>query len=1196
MKKNVSKKHLRVLSIMLSAFLYATGLMAQSVTVSPRTGSMIPSMTQYGGQTTELGWGAGAFATWVHKQLPLTITVGDRPSLTQDGLLEIHANNLYPNSAAHLNDDPETGPYLVMVAGQTSPGYMTFALPKGYRFTSYRIVLVNNVEKVYNGNNAISNLGITTSRNITFGETNSNWNRTNVQDTYVNMGTTSSTNTKEYVVQRTNSNDMGNILYFTLLNEGEATFRSVAFKYIMLEFSPEAPFTTSIAPTTDNNTAVSYVQIPFKTGKQDLGSIEQRTYQNATRNGYFYSNVKDAPADMYLYQENAIPSTKEFPTANVDDKTITSTNGYYKLAGGTDGHVYYVETPEHTEFGGFVHYRITGATINYAPFAPSYFYITDGNGNYLGTNLRFGTAKTEWNINSDGKIYSGNTYLREDGTSLTTTNRINRASTFTIDNDGHIYYTDSEWQQTGSYFWQGEWVDVIYYLTSSAAFSTSTSNLAQTAKDVDEEGTLRVYDKTGTTFEEILVTREGSYTLEGLNNDAIKFEVIGTALINVDLTTEALNPYISNIDVQLSSTPYSVTRGFPAGDFAIGGGSVDFTVPVELIGRTVTTKFTNLRSNYADATYGDFGSEEHNSRYNFVKSDYFNLHNDGPTEGDAAISFVGENSIYADSYDPDHTYTDKIEVSVAGNTAFKFNNADTYEQDIANSTSNPKSTTLKENEFRLAYYADQVDLYGAEKNGSFQATTFVPAEGETVSQDAYIFVADETRYNIAPTYAVQHRSHAFYNVTVNVKVAEYDTSAELTKIYDDTFYGTGENGAFYGATVTSVLQEGDDETQGIVSVAHAIEVIKEAAEKEGVDLAKILYLDLGSELSGIYTKEENEWASIKENFTAPNLLTFLPKNTNHPESNYAYALEGSTELAFQAAGDIIITDKQPFYTPYDIMLNETNAAKYDRQVTNPKNGQVEWATIIMPFALKGVTEGIWEGADGTKVALLKMNETDALESTDEVEAVAEGYFGLIIDEQTVANAPYLLHVEKNASEDENVSFSLQQKGAYIVKTPSKEASINAEETSTAGDITLTMAGTYAGEEIDKEERPIFYFSKNGFYNSTDLKEDIQTAKVLPFRSYYNFTATEAPIKMFSMVIGTNPNGSETRINNMKLVNSGVFAGKGTITIAASKDAQYNIDNISGFNVNSLKMNEGETRTVSVPAGIYIVNGVKVIVK
>ncbi len=62
------------------------------------------------------------------------------------------------------------------------------------------------------------------------------------------------------------------------------------------------------------------------------------------------------------------------------------------------------------------------------------------------------------------------------------------------------------------------------------------------------------------------------------------------------------------------------------------------------------------------------------------------------------------------------------------------------------------------------------------------------------------------------------------------------------------------------------------------------------------------------------------------------------------------------------------------------------------------------------------------------------------------------------------------------------------------------------------------------------------------------------------------------------------------------IDTGIKGGKGTITISSAIDNNVKIYNTSGMHFMDVNMQAGETKTVNIPAGIYVVNGVKIIVK
>jgi hypothetical protein len=320
--KYVTQRVLALVSVCLCSSML---LHAQNVTVSQATGNMVPSLTQYSG-STETGWAAGAFATWRHNQLALTMTAADKTPLTDAGLPAIHANNFYPM--------PGSTTALIMVGGQSYNGLMTLSLPKGYRFTSYKFIVVNNVTSIGSGTGQLT---MSTTSNFYFGETNSSY----VYSSYKNMGRCSATNTTEYTLERTSTTtgDMGNILYFKLSNattgHGNNEYMSVQLKYIELTFTAEAPFTSTLTPQNSLQPFASYVEMPFTTGKTDLGNISQHTYQGATRESYYYSNVTDMPANALLYEAACVSTSDRTVGSLVGNKTIApvavGSNYYYTV-------------------------------------------------------------------------------------------------------------------------------------------------------------------------------------------------------------------------------------------------------------------------------------------------------------------------------------------------------------------------------------------------------------------------------------------------------------------------------------------------------------------------------------------------------------------------------------------------------------------------------------------------------------------------------------------------------------------------------------------------------------------------------------------------------------------------------------------------------------------------------------------------
>lgn len=87
-------------------------------------------------------------------------------------------------------------------------------------------------------------------------------------------------------------------------------------------------------------------------------------------------------------------------------------------------------------------------------------------------------------------------------------------------------------------------------------------------------------------------------------------------------------------------------------------------------------------------------------------------------------------------------------------------------------------------------------------------------------------------------------------------------------------------------------------------------------------------------------------------------------------------------------------------------------------------------------------------------------------------------------------------------------------------------------------------------------------------------------------SYYKLQ----PFEMVVYVAG-QPSG----ISTISL-NKGIYGGKGEIIISSDHSQTVKIFNLSGQKVTSVAVQAGERQVIPVPSGIYIVNGIKVIVK
>jgi hypothetical protein len=738
--------------------------------------------------------------------------------------------------------------------------------------------------------------------------------------------------------------------------------------------------------------------------------------------------------------------------------------------------------------------------------------------------------------------------------------------------------------QTGNTGWFHEDYYLIGNTSGTVSLSTSTKNAAtQEYLKITEPYTITAFgtDKTNSVETRTVnsASDHGTITLTDLNNDAVKFTITGendpTALVSVDLTMEALNPYVNNVDIVAKQTGVEtqpISQQYLADDFTVGEGE-SFNVPTGYDENGITFTFENLRSKHADNTYGPF-SNNGNSRYNFVKSVYYNAVNEDLYTNAEMVK--------------DHTYTDKIAVAQAGDKLFVFNNA--AELDHNNIDSETKYLT--EDMFSLAKYRDVT-------KGTFDYVNL--AKGKT-SKECYLFTTDETRYNIAPTTKTMHKYYAYYKTLINLVAKDYTPSFTYTPIYNSTLHGTSSDadtnpfvGVKLGVTETD---------KGFLSVKQINDKIaadiKAKTTNAPADLAHVLYVDASPLVSVMSNASSGTLDALKTNL-AKNALVYLPLKAIYTADNYAYQ---TISGGFKAGNNIVLTDKEPFFAPYDIQVDATHYAEYKRLITKDKYGKQTWGTVILPFTLKDLKDGVHTDYYGT-ATILQMNQTNA--TKDGVDNYGTAFFSAIKETEAAANTPYALQATPNddVKADANVSFAFRQYGSNIVATPtahithtiySPDPAITSTGKLGGTAYSFSHKGTFSGTQIDKA-KDIFYFADDGFYSSKDLDNNYTNVNVRPFRTFYDYTGvTGAKVNFLSMEIGENTD--VTGINNITSGgNTSVVAGDGTITVTATNgDETFRVNNVTGQGISKVSLKAGDSRTISVPSGLYIVNGVKVIVK
>ena len=442
---------------------------------------------------------------------------------------------------------------------------------------------------------------------------------------------------------------------------------------------------------------------------------------------------------------------------------------------------------------------------------------------------------------------------------------------------------------------------------------------------------------------------------------------------------------------------------------------------------------------------------------------------------------------------------------------------------------------------------------------------------------------------------------------VEVKKKTYQPIVEIKKIYDRTCYEGDVEFAQYGAKVTTeTLADG---TMGYLTATQIKDAVTNELQKLGAKSEHLLYVD-ASALHSVYQPKA---LNALQNAIGKNALIYLPRFTTYNGNNCATkTLAGS----FISCGNIIFTDKHPFYAPYDIDVNAANYASYERKITvvnSVEYGKSVNATIMLPFTLKLDENGIHYNRDyngnlinDVSFTVKTLQSEKCMEYTDSPYGnridYAEYYahFVPFTEEMTKPNAPYMVHV-KEAPDDPTCLFSAIQYGAEIKATEG----MNATDYTYSGDVatgtlgvecTFTPLATYAGSKLDKTGN-YFYFAKNWFLCSQNILSS-NYLYVHPFRAFFEYTGT-TQARRFGIIFGENT-GDATAIETTAQTTTpnglSVSTLNGGLEISASVTTVVRINNVCGEAVANVAIKGGETKSVHLPSGIYVVEGKKVVVK
>lgn len=997
------------------------------------------------------------------------------------------------------------------------------------------------------------------------------------------------------------------VLYFRVNCNSTASDMYVMLKSLKLTYAIDQPF-DAVVPGKDGSLEVH-------TGLLDLGTFSSNKSDKPNANGgagYWSFNDERVISDGQAV--NIVSSNGTTP-----DVVSVGDDSYFVAAANGD---YYVEAPQK--------FRIVGATLNFlrsenindkvktTVSQVAIASLKSGSEYVLGSHNEVNSVRHYLNLNSSGEIVDGT--APAEATKWTITKSTSGGQEYyTIQNNGkYLSYSNGLTVSSSEYKWifnsttSGEWgfrTPKINNLNYNIKYD-GTGKKWVAATGVDYGGavpmsvtletvkvdytasnfTAAVYDRKGTdapseNTRQLTSTNSAERVeLTDFNNDAVRFNISGltgtnaAALYNVSLQLLPLNPEVqtlkvaSEVDGDVVGTSEVTSLNYVFNN----GNAVNVLVP---------------RGADTNAAYPIVFREAHNEEKTMWYDNGQNENRD--TQGGYSNYYL----IHSDADGTNGLDKDATPYAAARVTSKKVSTAKLIATNIEEVTAGTASE-LKDNVFdKSKTEPKEVSLT------------------DGTQQTVYVYSADEPTFQIMPSgKGSKHIDYRYYTITVEPMVVKETPVVTITPLYESTLKGanhktdgavasdggtTDTQHTFVGVTISSKAQTAGQTPAGVLSSKEIIAAVREKLASYnnycGFGSADpyrgILYMDM-SGLTTVSVETENgvnPWDAFHKG-TADNCLYFMPEGFLRNVENTIAKTDGG----YEAVGDIVVSDQQPFFTPYNFKTG-TRRAKYDREGTattgDNVKAEVQNMAVVLPFSVPLDGEGnlrvAGHAADnsvtfhditgyGEVTSVLAGSGTD-LTYAMMAEAVRDG--------EAQANQPYYV-----TSTTPGFTFSIP--GATFAATP---AELTRTSTLADGKMSWTARGTYSGVQPAKDKN-LWYFSKDFFWKSGQLVSN-NHVNIRPFRAYF-ISSDEVPgakagvVFSHDDIVSTGISDALAPVQPLTII-----GGRGFLAVTSAAAATVCVRTVSGQVVAApTAVEAGQTWRISVPQGVYLVNNLKVVVR
>lgn len=401
----------------------------------------------------------------------------------------------------------------------------------------------------------------------------------------------------------------------------------------------------------------------------------------------------------------------------------------------------------------------------------------------------------------------------------------------------------------------------------------------------------------------------------------------------------------------------------------------------------------------------------------------------------------------------------------------------------------------------------------------------------------------------------------------NMSGREFDVTDETTlnKAKAGTLYLRAGGGTNITVTITCTIPEEPTCTDHIYNEGHYVSngngtyslACDKCGEKQPNSPAYYKYT-VYAESSTAETVYNTSKAWRPEN-GKPNTLLYVED---------AAGIDGRNVVQTTAAtcSDFVLTDGHPFYNPAKFAADKVS---YTRNM----NASTQWGTVCLPFK-------IVSGDDVTVYHLTDSNTDGNGNGTMVFTEATSGTGGLtpLIYKKNHKDATT---VSFTGGEQKDHTFTVKAHKAYTENTSLTVPTNWAMYGNVLEPVTISTSTT--------TNPAVYYIAGDKFWHATG------NLAINPFRAYFEYSyATGAKPATFSISEDNEETGLNSIIDEKRTL--AVFLREGGISVVAPKNMDVTIYSANGSAVSHIKAEANNEYDVNLPKGVYVVNGVKFVVK